>query len=354
MAEILEQFRITDFLDWHRQKALEINREFQRRSVWTPAARSYLIDTILRKFPIPKVYLRTKIDVLTKHSIREVVDGQQRILAILDFAEDKFKLTTRAGDFAGMTYSTLSSDAQEVFLSYPIAVGQLINATDDEVLEVFARLNSYGLPLNAAEKRHAKWQGDFKWAVHNASREWLVLWDKFNVVSVRQRLRMADDSLTAEMFGILLDGVRDGGQKNIDNIYKKYDPQFDREKEVRGKLNKILQYFTRNIADALVGTPLLDAPHFLMLFAALAHALVGISTGELSDLPSRTKEVLADHTMVIANLQQLAAVIDADEPLREFTTFWRASKASTQRIASRRVRFPLYYRALLPVPLNKE
>jgi len=56
MAEILEQFRITDFLDWNRQKALEINREFQRRSVWTPAARSYLIDTILRKFPIPKIY----------------------------------------------------------------------------------------------------------------------------------------------------------------------------------------------------------------------------------------------------------------------------------------------------------
>jgi Protein of unknown function DUF262 len=354
MAEILEQFRITDFLDWHRQKALEINRDFQRRSVWTPAARSYLIDTILRKFPIPKIYLRTKIDVLTKHSVREVVDGQQRILAILDFADDKFTLTTRAGDYAGVTYSTLSPDAQEVFLSYPIAVGQLINATDDEVLEVFARLNSYGLPLNAPEKRHARWQGDFKWAVHNASRAWVLLWDRFAIVSVRQRLRMADDSLTAEMFGILLEGVRDGGQRNIDALYKKYDPQFTKEKEVRGRLDRVLRYFTENIANDLIGTPLLDAPHFLMLFAALAHALVGLPTGELSTLPERTKQVLGDQRKLLANLLQLASVIDADEPPREFSAFWRASKASTQRIASRRVRFPVFYRALLPASLEKE
>lgn len=354
MAEILEQFRIADFLEWHRQKALEINRDFQRRSVWTPAARSYLIDTILRQFPIPKIYLRTKIDVLTKHSIREVVDGQQRILAILDFADDKFKLTTRAGDYAGMTYSTLSADAQEIFLSYPIAVGQLINATDDEVLEVFARLNSYGLPLNAAEKRHARWQGDFKWAVHNASREWAALWDRFKIVSVRQRLRMADDSLTAEMFGLLLEGVRDGGQRNIDALYKRYDPHFSNEKAARANLDKVLRYFSESVADDLVGTPLLDAPHFVMLFAALAHALVGLPVGELSSLPERTGEVLSDRRALLANLQELAAVIDADEPPEEFSAFWRASKASTQRIASRRVRFPVYCRALLPVPLKKE
>ena len=37
-AEILEQFRISDFLNWNRQKLLVLNPDFQRRSVWTPEA----------------------------------------------------------------------------------------------------------------------------------------------------------------------------------------------------------------------------------------------------------------------------------------------------------------------------
>ena len=81
MASILEQYRISDFLDWHREKRLEINQDFQRGSVWKPAARTFLIDTILRELPVPKVYLRTKIDVVTKKSVREIVDGQQRLKA---------------------------------------------------------------------------------------------------------------------------------------------------------------------------------------------------------------------------------------------------------------------------------
>ena len=61
-----------------------------------PAARVYLIDTILRGLPVPKIYLRTRIDVERQVSVREVVDGQQRLKAILDFAADKIRLTSTA------------------------------------------------------------------------------------------------------------------------------------------------------------------------------------------------------------------------------------------------------------------
>ena len=112
MASILEQYRIADFLEWHREKKLKLNPDFQRGSVWTPAARTFLIDTILRGFPIPKIYLRTAVDTDTKQSYREVVDGQQRLRAIIDFANDKFALSKRAGEFSGLRYSTLESDRQ--------------------------------------------------------------------------------------------------------------------------------------------------------------------------------------------------------------------------------------------------
>ena len=137
MPTILEQYRISDFLEWHNQKRLIINSDFQRGSVWTPAARAYLIDTILRELPIPKIYLRTNIDINTKKSIREVVDGQQRLRAIIDFSNDKITLPKRTGEFSGLKYSTLNEELKNIFLNYPLAVDQLVNATDNHVLEVF-------------------------------------------------------------------------------------------------------------------------------------------------------------------------------------------------------------------------
>src|SRR5437667_7301018 len=101
---VLEQYTISDFLSWHRQHLLVLNASFQRREVWTPAARSYLIDTILRQMPVPKIYLRTRIDSNTQQAVREVVDGQQRLRAIVDFVENPFPLTSRAGDLKGLTY----------------------------------------------------------------------------------------------------------------------------------------------------------------------------------------------------------------------------------------------------------
>jgi uncharacterized protein with ParB-like and HNH nuclease domain len=86
---MLEQFRISDFLEWHEAKSLKLNPDFQRGSVWTPAAKMMLIDTILRDLPIPKIFIRSRIDRETRKTIREVVDGQQRLRAIIDFASDK-------------------------------------------------------------------------------------------------------------------------------------------------------------------------------------------------------------------------------------------------------------------------
>ena len=348
MPSLLEQYRISDFWDWHREKRLELNPEFQRGSVWSPAARTFLIDTILRQLPIPKVYLRTRIDVLSKKSIREVVDGQQRLRAILDFAEDKFALSKRASEFAGKRYSDLTEQQQEVFLGYPIAVDQLLNATVDDVLEVFARLNSYTVTLNAPEKRHAKYQGEFKWAIRAASRRWASFWEDYRVLTVRERVRMLDDSLTAEMVGVLLEGVKDGGQPKIDALYRKYDADFDVDR--MADLDAVLKFLVDKIADDLIDTPLLNPPHLLMLFAALASVLIGIPPGDLTPAEeNHTRAISPDLDSVREKLLMLGSAMTSEgPPPPPYTEFWKASRSSTQRISSRRIRFPFYVKALLP------
>jgi hypothetical protein len=348
MPYILEQYPIAQFVEWDKQKSLEINSDFQRGKVWKPAARTMLIDTILRGYPIPKVYLRTIINVLTQKAVREIVDGQQRIRAILEFAEDKFALTKRAQEFKGMRYSNLTEDQKASFLSYPIGVDQLVNAGTEEVLEVFARLNSYTVSLNGAEKRHAKFQGEFKFAIRDASKKWAGFWNDYGVLSIHKRVRMQDDALTAEMVGALLEGIKDGGDPSILALYKKYDSRFDAA--TIGTFDRVLKFIVDNFADALLGTPLLNPPHLLTLFSALAFILVGIPNGDLKpeEVAGLPRAIFNDLAQVYDNLLLLAGIIESDEepgdPL--LIPFWRASHSSTQRIASRRVRFPFYVRAL--------
>ena len=229
---VLEQYRIADLLEWYQSKRLNLNPDFQRRSVWTQSAKVYLIDTILRHLPMPKIYLRMNVDLETRQSYREIVDGQQRLRAIFEFSEDRLQLSRRAGEFSGHRYSTLDDNQKEAFLSYTIGAEQLINASDSDVIEVCSRLNSYTIPLNGQELRHGKYQGDLKWAVHNTAQQWSVLWDTYKVVSVRERLRMADDQLMAEMFGIVMNGVTDGGRRSIDRLYSSLENDFPQQEVV--------------------------------------------------------------------------------------------------------------------------
>ncbi len=188
-----DQYPISDLLAWMNEKTLILNADFQRRSVWPPSAKVFLIDSILRDRPMPNLYIRTRTDLRTRRAYREVVDGQQRLRAINDFASDHLTLTVTAKEFAGKSYSTLDNALKAAFLTYQIGVVQLYNISDTDVLDVFHRINAYGLRLNPQERRHGKFQGLFRIAVIEASKRWSVLWETYRIVGLRDRVRMGDD-----------------------------------------------------------------------------------------------------------------------------------------------------------------
>lgn len=69
------------------RKELIIDPDFQRNSVWNPKQKMELIESILMGIPIPVIYLFEM-----KDGTKQVVDGRQRITAILDFLNNKFAL----------------------------------------------------------------------------------------------------------------------------------------------------------------------------------------------------------------------------------------------------------------------
>ena len=343
----LEQYTIADFIEWNREKRLELNPFFQRKSVWSPAARTYLIDTILNDLPVPKIYIRTSIDLETKKVKREVVDGQQRIRTILEFAADKIRLSSRSENYGGRNYSSLSDTDKQQFLGYPLSVDHLMNASNADVLEVFARLNSYGVNLSPQEKRHAKFQGEFRWMVVEAAREWADYWDSIPGLTLAARTRMLDHQLIAECAGTLLQGVVDGGQPSINKLYKTYDDNFDDKNLVIKRLSDVRDYIIEYLSDGL-DSAFCRPPHFLVLFAATAHALYGIPQGALKDKEYPEGEIGREGISWDANdnLLFLSSIIDGELEANRFTTFAEASSASTQRISSRKIRFPIVYSAL--------
>lgn len=346
---MLDQYLVSDVIGWLEEKTLILNADFQRRKVWPRTAKTYFIDTILRGLPTHKIYVRTVTDVQTRRSVREVVDGQQRLRTIKEFNDGEFALGTKAGEFSRYKYEDLDVEQKQAFLSYRLSVEQLLNADNTLVLDMFHRLNAFGLSLNRQELRHGKFQGAFRWAVVESSSRWAVLWTEFGVVSVGSRVRMADDELMAQMLGVVLDGVIDGGQPAIDRLYKSYDGGFDRL--AIEKLDDVIQYIVENLDSVLVG-PFARAPQFMMLFAAVAHARFGIPQGDLTEdeMPVRDERALTDLVAARSNLGTLleALEVSEDEVQSRFVPLRLASVGSTQRIRSRRIRFPMIYSALLP------
>lgn len=344
---MLEQYRISDFVEWNRAKKLKLNPDFQRGSVWSPPARVYLIDTILRGLPIPKIYLRTTTDIETMTSVRDVVDGQQRLRAILDFSDNKFKLTNRAGEFANLTYDTLPEDLKQQFLGYPLAVEQLVNADEDFILEIFSRLNSYTVTLNPAEKRHARYQGKFKWEVREMSSHHSALWTNYGILSTRQRVRKEDDTTMAQFFMIIMAGVDDGGAPKIEKFYEQYDEEFENIELVKARVTETIEILEKLVLPNCKESALSNAPQLIMMFAAMAHIRFGLPIGGLDkedEMPQRPQKV-ADDATIGTNLDLLKSAIEAEEPPASLSSFVTRSKSSTQRIASRKIRFETFVRA---------
>lgn len=331
--------QVSDLVNWFRDGELLINDTFQRHSVWTSAAKTYLIDTILHELPIPKVYIRSRVDRATQKSVREVVDGQQRIRTLVEFADNHLRLTARSDDYAGLRYEDLDDEDQDRFLSYTITAEQLLNADDDDVIDIFARLNTYTVSLNAAEKRHAKYQTTFKFAVRHAAQDFRWFFEKYGVFSTQRRFRMADDVFVAELFGILLEGVKDGGASYLNGLYDRQDDDAFTEqthKLIRKRAEQVVQFMADEIGNALYG-PLSKTYHLTMIAAAYAHHRWGIPAGDLGRLPKRRS--IASEVQILDRMARIENALTADQPPPRYREFVEASSGKTTRISTMRVRF---------------
>jgi len=139
---------------------LNLNPKYQREGVWSIYQKQLLIDSVLQDIDIPKLYFRDVTDPQKPtFELYEVVDGQQRLRAISDFINNQYPTFQESDkcldiDVANMKFNELPTSVQQRLFNYQFDIVILINYSEEDVEEMFLRLQN-GTPLNAAEKRRA-------------------------------------------------------------------------------------------------------------------------------------------------------------------------------------------------------
>lgn len=269
-------YSVGDFIEWNSSGQLVLSPRFQRRGVWTDTARSYLIDTIIRGLPIPKVFIRQKIEPSTGRSIREVVDGQQRLRTILSFVNDGFVLKRGHNEeFGGKTFSELSEEKQLEILGYEISTDLLVNLSDSQILDIFSRLNSHAVVLNEQEKINANHFSEFKKMADAMAHEHFEYWIKNRILRESQVMRMADVSLSADLLIAMCDGIQ--SKKQIRAYYAQYEKDFPFESnKLENQFQETLVEIVKIYPEGLQNSEFRRIHLYYSLFTAIFHLLFGL------------------------------------------------------------------------------
>lgn len=139
-----------------RNGTLNLQTDFQRGEVWSTQKQKKLIDTILRRWKIPPIHVITSGEIFD-----EVLDGQQRLVAIRDFCNDRFPIdgTIKPYDefinsLNGYYFDDLPDKIKRIFLRYEIDFIRLTDFKASEPAELFDRLNQ-PMKLTSSEQRNA-------------------------------------------------------------------------------------------------------------------------------------------------------------------------------------------------------
>lgn len=310
-------FRIAELVKLDKDRMLVLQPKFQRRPAWEEKARSYLIDTVVRGFPMPKIYLRRA--AMPKSGVKgyEVVDGQQRLRAVLDFYKGKLQLSRRHNaDLGDANFSTLPEPSQRAFLDYEISAEVIEGASDPEVWGMFERLNSYTLTLNLQERRNAQFFGYFKQTAYKLAAEQAALdaWKALGVFGDRQIARMKEVELASDVLVAIVEGISD--ITDITDAYKKFDDEFPQRAAAEETFRKSLSLISTHLAPVVRKTRFRRKTRFYSLMVASADTLVGIPDGMGPSKPRPWDEVRRRMLDLDAALQQ-ASLAPGLSPLRD-------------------------------------
>ncbi len=216
------------FIDLITRGQMNLDPPYQRRSVWPKPYKSFFIDTIIRNYPSPSIFLNLIVtqDGIVKY---DVVDGKQRLEALMDFVNNIIALPVKFGnkDLDGKYFSELPDKYKKRFYEYEIPVEQLSIEQEDIINQAFDRLNRNVLKLTAQELRHSMFSGRFITFVSEIAED--SFWADICISRTAMIRRMKDIEFISELFLLTIHGIESTNKDMLDKYYALYDEEIPDE-----------------------------------------------------------------------------------------------------------------------------
>lgn len=138
---------------------LRLRPSWQRRDVWDYKKQSKFIESVLLDVPLPFIYLAEEED-----GTQVVVDGQQRLKALFDFTQGNYALVDgmTLEEINGKRFSDLPESYQDAIENRALPMVLIKKESAPNVkTDVFERLNTGAVQLNAQELRNCIFMGSF-------------------------------------------------------------------------------------------------------------------------------------------------------------------------------------------------
>jgi hypothetical protein len=252
------------------------------------------------------------LNISTRQSVREVVDGQQRLRTILSFLKDGFVISKRHHpQYGGLYFSQLNQiddNIQGNILNYEISTDLLVNMPDPQVLDIFSRLNSYSVVLNEQEKINANHFGPFKTLADKLAHHNNTFWKENKLLSDKEILRMADVNLTADLLIAMIEGIK--SKKQIKPFYSEYEKEFNHDPEMlEERFNNTIETIQRLYGDDFTETEFKRIHLFYTLFTCIFHlnyGLTGIDKARVEITPR-------DYAKIVSRLENINSIFATED-----------------------------------------
>lgn len=214
-------------------RKLILKPDFQRRFVWTHEYQENFIDSILQGYPVPEIYVcQEEIDRQKENTIHYVIDGQQRLTTLKNYIEGIHdKPLTKIQKF-----DNLSDEERKSFLSYKMVVRDIGKVNENDIKEIFRRLNLTEFKLEDIEIHNAIYDGHFI----QTAKDILDNIDlaEFNIFSDSEFTRMADLHFILLVMATLENKGYFPGDKEVENYIAKFNDEYSHKSHIKALVIK--------------------------------------------------------------------------------------------------------------------
>lgn len=196
---------IQEVYGWYEEQMLVVNRKYQRKLVWTLDEKRQFIDTIIRNYPVPIFLMVNNPNIKGKNGLvqKEIIDGLQRLESIISFINNEYCITyegqhgyfnldvlpgkgqlIREGKLIQKT-PILNFDLCRDFIGYQLPIST-IETDDNEVENIFKRINSSGRKLSSQNLRQAGVTGLFNDLVYKTSAKIRGDYTEENIINLNE------------------------------------------------------------------------------------------------------------------------------------------------------------------------